>query len=114
MFFGEFDDELRPGARNAVDVCLGIQSGERVGLIADEASRSVAAALESALAERGAVRDTLLVESVARRPMTDAPREILDVLENVDAGIRCASLTRVLSSPSSTSVDRDDARSRCE
>ena len=89
MFFGEFDDELRPGARNAVEVCLGIQPGERVGLIADEASRSVAAALESALAERGAVRDTLLVESVARRPMTDAPREILDVLENVDAGILC-------------------------
>ena len=40
-----------PGARNAVDTCLSIQAGERVALIADEASGAVAASLEAALAE---------------------------------------------------------------
>lgn len=89
MFFGQFDDELRPGARNAVEVCLDVQGGEHVALIADEASRSVAAALEDALAERGAITAPVLIEDVTRRPMVDAPPEILDALEQADAGIMC-------------------------
>jgi leucyl aminopeptidase (aminopeptidase T) len=89
MFFGGFDEELRPGARNAVDVCLGIAPGERVALIADEASRGVAAALEASLVERGARPDPVLIESVVSRPMKDAPREILAALEQADAGIMC-------------------------
>lgn len=89
MFFGEFEEELRPGARNAVEVCLGIVPGERVALIADDASRNVAAALEASLAERGAEIDPVLIEAVTRRPMTNAPREILTALEYADAGIMC-------------------------
>jgi leucyl aminopeptidase (aminopeptidase T) len=89
MFFGEFDDELRPGARNAVEVCLGVQPGEQVALIADEASRSVAAALEAALAERGADPHPVLIEAITQRPMTAAPRGVLDALEHADAGILC-------------------------
>ena len=54
MLFGPASPDLLPGARNAVDTCLAIQPGERVALIADEASREVAASLERALAERGA------------------------------------------------------------
>ncbi|MBA3297618.1 MAG: aminopeptidase, partial [Acidobacteria bacterium] len=42
MYFGPFPDALCLGAHNAVDVCLDIQPGERVALIADEASRDVA------------------------------------------------------------------------
>ena len=61
MFFGSFSAELAPGARNAVDVCLNIQPGERVALIADEASREVAASLEQALADRGAEAKSLLI-----------------------------------------------------
>ena len=41
--FGPFSPELAPGARNAIEVCLAIQPRERVALIADEASREVAA-----------------------------------------------------------------------
>ena len=54
--FGPFSPELAPGARNAIDVCLAIQSCERVALVADEASREVAASLAAALraAEIGA------------------------------------------------------------
>ena len=89
MYFGPFPDTLCLGAHNAVDVCLDIQPGERVALIADEASRDVAASLEHALHERGAEAMPLSIESVAQRPMLEAPREILGLLEIADVGILC-------------------------
>lgn len=89
MYFGRFPDELCPGAHNAVDVCLNIQPGERVALIADEASRDVAASIEHALHAHRAEPTPLLIESVARRPMLEAPAEILAALEAADAGILC-------------------------
>ena len=89
MYFGSFSEELGPGARNAVDVCLNIQPGERVALIADQASREVAASLEHALANRHADARPLLIESIATRPIRSAPTQILDSLEQADAGILC-------------------------
>ncbi|HEY7500162.1 MAG TPA: aminopeptidase [Vicinamibacterales bacterium] len=89
MTFGSFAPDLLPGARNAVDVCLGIQPGERVALIADEASGEVAAALQQALGLRDAVADCLVIESVAGRPLRDAPPAARDALERADAGILC-------------------------
>src|SRR4051812_12241928 len=87
--FGSFKQELAAGAANAVDVCLAIQRGERVALLADEPSAEVAASLEQALADAGAVKDCVLIEHVASRPLTHAPREVLDALERADAGILC-------------------------
>jgi aminopeptidase len=87
--FGIPSADLAPGARNAIEVCLGIRRGERVALIADAASREVAASIASALDEVGADCDAVLVEDVATRPMTAAPPRILEVLERVDAGILC-------------------------
>jgi leucyl aminopeptidase (aminopeptidase T) len=78
-----------PGARNAAEVCLDIQPGERVALIADEASREVAASLEQALADRAAHADCLLIEALAARPLTTAPREVEAALEAADVGILC-------------------------
>ena len=89
MYFGSFSDELAPGAHNAVDVCLNIQPGERVALIADEASSEVAASLERALADRGAQAQPLLIESVAPRPIRTAPPQVLERLEQADVGILC-------------------------
>jgi leucyl aminopeptidase (aminopeptidase T) len=89
MFFGSFSPELQPGARNAVDICLDIQPDEHVALIADDASREVAAAIEAALLRRGAQLSAVLIESITPRPMTVAPREILETLEHADAGIMC-------------------------
>ncbi len=89
MYFGSLSDELAPGAHNAVDVCLNIRPGERVALIADQASRDVAASLEHALMARGADPRCLLIESVAVRPIRTAPAEVLDLLEQCDAGILC-------------------------
>src|SRR5438477_2561652 len=87
--FGSFRSELTAGAANAIDVCLSIDRGERVALIADEPSAEVAASLERALEGAGAVKECVLIERVATRPLTHAPREVLDALERADAGILC-------------------------
>jgi aminopeptidase len=87
--FGPFSPELEAGARNAIEVCLAIQPSERVALIADEASREVAASLAAALEAVGAPVESMLIEQIAARPLTQAPPEILDALERADAGILC-------------------------
>jgi aminopeptidase len=87
--FGKAPLDVLPGARNAVDVCLAIQPGERVALIADDASHEVAAGIEEALSASGARADCLRIESVSARPMLSAPPQALAALENADAGILC-------------------------
>lgn len=87
--FGPAPEDLMPGARNAVEVCLGIRTGERVALIADEESRAVAASLSRALADRGAEVDAVLIEDVAARPILEAPPDVTAALERADAGVLC-------------------------
>ena len=89
MEFGPTQLELMPGARNAVETCLAVQPGERVALIADEASRSVAASLAAALEERRAAWTGLLLEDFGPRPMKAAPQGVLRALETDDVGILC-------------------------
>ena len=89
MVFGSAAADVLPGARNAVEVCLAVQSGERVALIADDGSAEVAAALEQALGDRGARAECLRIEAVSSRPMTKPPAEALAALERADAGILC-------------------------
>jgi aminopeptidase len=87
--FGSVSPELMEGARNAIDVCLAVQPGERVALIADTPSREVAASLAAALDAAGARADAILLEDVAGRPLTAAPQPVLDALGCADAGILC-------------------------
>ncbi|CAN5567037.1 aminopeptidase [soil metagenome] len=89
MVFGPVQPDLRPGARNAVETCLAIRPGEHVALIADEASRDVAAALEQTLVDARADARCLRLESVTTRPMPGAPAAVLAALEEADAGILC-------------------------
>jgi aminopeptidase len=89
MNFGPARPELIPGARNAVETCLGIQSGESVTLIADRQSKVVAASLAYAIEKRGAATEGFLLESLAPRPLGKAPKAVLDSLEHADAGILC-------------------------
>jgi aminopeptidase len=87
--FGNAPNELTAGAKNAVEVCLGVRPGEHVLVIADEVSRSVAASLEEALRERRAKFTGLLLENFGPRPMSGAPEPVLNALEKTDVGILC-------------------------
>ena len=89
MHFGASNPELMPGARNAVETCLGVRAGEQVALIADEASRAVAASISAALEERKAGCAGLLLEDLGPRPMSAAPPEVLNALETADVGLLC-------------------------
>ena len=89
MYFGTALNELMAGAKNAVDVCLAVQPGEKVALIADEVSRSVAASMEQALQESGAEATGLLLEDFGPRPMKGAPEAVLEALETADLGALC-------------------------
>jgi aminopeptidase len=89
MSFGIAPNELMAGARNAVEVCLGVRPGEHVALIADQVSKSVAASLERALLDRGANFTGLLLEDFGPRPMSVAPEPALEALEKVDVGVMC-------------------------
>jgi len=89
MTFGPARPELAPGARNAVENCLSIKSGERVTLIADRVSAVVAASLADALEKSHAICEPFLLEDLAPRPLARAPQAVLDSLGRADAGILC-------------------------
>lgn len=89
MYFGLPEPELMPGARNAVETCLSVRPRERVALIADGASRSVAASIAAAIEDRHANYTGLLLEDFGPRPMTEAPAAVLQALETADAGVMC-------------------------
>lgn len=89
MIYGPASPDLLPGARNAVDTCLAIKPGEHVTLIADRSSGEVAASLDRALMDRGAVATCFSIEALAARPLTHAPAEVLKALEQTDVGILC-------------------------
>jgi aminopeptidase len=81
--------ELMPGARNAVETCLAVGAGEHVALIADEASKVVAASIAAAIDERSALYTGLLLEDFGPRPMSVAPADVLKTLESADVGVMC-------------------------
>ena len=87
--FGSHAADLVPGARNAVETCLAIAPGDGVALIADRASAEVASSLLEALLAAGARCHAVLIEAVADRPVTRAPRPVLDALGAADAGLLC-------------------------
>ena len=89
MFYGPAPDDLMPGANNAIEVCLAIKPGEHVALIADEASRAVAASSSRRSSDAGAQPECVLIESVSARPMRRRRAAMLDALEHADAGILC-------------------------
>ena len=82
-----FDPELTPGARNAVNVCLRIQPGEKVTVVTDEATREIAASLVHEVENVGATYRAWVLEELAPRPLGDLPSEIVDDLETSQVSI---------------------------
>src|SRR6202162_5148310 len=89
MIFGPVPPALPPGARNSGETCLAIKPGERVALIADVPSRTVAASLAAAMETVHAACTSLLLEEFGPRPIKSAPAPILDALETADVGVLC-------------------------
>lgn len=73
----DFDPALSRGAANAIHVCLGLKSTERITLITDCASAEIAAALVFEIEKTGADYHVFLLEEHDPRPHRDMPAAIL-------------------------------------
>ena len=80
-------NELQPGARNAVRVCLGLRPDERVTVITDEACRPIADALVREIDDIGSPRAVFVLEEHAPRPLTALPAEIAADMEQSPVSI---------------------------
>jgi leucyl aminopeptidase (aminopeptidase T) len=84
------DQELIPGARNAIRDCLRVKPEERVTIITDRETQEIAAALQSEIDHVGAEVAVFVLENYAPRPLTGMPQEILDDLATSQVSIFCA------------------------
>jgi len=82
-----FDPELTPGARNAVEVCLRIQQGEKVTVITDHACLEIAASMVHELERLDVAFNAFILEELAERPLHDMPHAVLDDLESSQVSI---------------------------
>ncbi len=83
----DFPAEFAPGARSAVTTCLRIQPNEKVTLIVDRATESIAASLAAQLAACGCHWNAFVLEDFAPRPLTDMPAEVLADMETSQVSI---------------------------
>ena len=74
------DQELVPGARNAIHTCLRLKPQERLTIITDAFTRDIAAALQSEVERVGSEYSLSVLEHHARRPLSYMPEIILDDL----------------------------------
>src|SRR5256714_7846807 len=81
------DADLVPGARNAIRVCLRLKPEERITVITDEATRDIAAALQSEIEEIGSEHALLVLENYDTRPLKDMPQNILHDLAQSQVSI---------------------------
>jgi len=83
----EFPEEFREGARNAVTTCLRIAKDEKVTLIADESTLTIAASIVAELQRLGCAWNAFVLEDIAERPLTGMPAEVLADMETSQVSI---------------------------
>lgn len=69
------------GAVNAIDTCLAVQASDRVVLFTDEATASIAAALEQEARKRTDDVWVIRLEELGTRPLAALPEGLLDQLD---------------------------------
>jgi aminopeptidase len=74
-------DEFREGARNAVITCLRVKPFEKVTVITDESTLTIAAAIAAELESVGCRWNAFVLDELAERPLKEMPREVLDDME---------------------------------
>jgi aminopeptidase len=89
-----FPPEFLPGARSAVETCLRIQPSEKVTLITDQATASIAASLAQELAANGCRWNAFVLEDLAPRPLVDMPKPVLADMETSDVSIFAVGVQR--------------------
>lgn len=82
-----FPAEFTPGARSAVTTCLRIDPREKVTLITDRATETIAAAIAHQLEDRGCAWDGFVLEDLAPRPLVDMPAAVLEDMESSHVSI---------------------------
>lgn len=90
----QYDPALRPGARNATQVCLRLQPDEQVTLIVDQVGLEIAAALVDQVEQTGAPYSVFVLEELAPRPLEHMPAPILADLENSQVSLFAAQAQR--------------------
>ena len=83
----EYPADFKPGAHSAVTTCLRIDPAEKVTLITDRATETIAAALGAQLAERGCPWNVFVLEDLAPRPLVDMPAAVLADMETSQVSI---------------------------
>jgi aminopeptidase len=89
-----YDQELAPGARNAIRVCLNVQPHERVTVIADRDCEDIAASLVHEIEEVGAPYKAFILEDVAQRPLINLPAAIAEDMEQSQVSILAVHVQR--------------------
>ena len=80
-------EEFSEGARNAVVTCLRISNVEKVTLICDKSTLTIAASIVSELNKVGCEWNGFVLEELAPRPLSGMPVEILNDMESSDVSI---------------------------
>src|SRR5579863_2672090 len=78
----DFPADFVPGARSAVFTCLRIQPGEKVTLITDRTTETIAASISRQLEACGCRWNGFVLEDLAPRPLTDMPAAVLEDMES--------------------------------
>ncbi len=78
---------FQEGAHNAVSTCLRITPSEKVTLITDEKTITVAAALTAELNYLGCPWNGFVLEELAARPLSTMPLAVLDDMESSQVSI---------------------------
>jgi len=71
---------LFQGAKNAVEVCMGVKSGEHVLIVTDEGTCSIGNALKRAAEKVTPYVEMYVLEDYGTRPMTSLPKEIEEAI----------------------------------
>lgn len=79
--------EFIPGARSAVTTCLRIQPSEKVTLITDWQTKSIAASLAAQLEKIGCEWNAFVLEDLAPRPLVGMPAPVLADMETSQVSI---------------------------
>jgi aminopeptidase len=83
-------DRLRDGARQAINVCLGLKKGEKVTIITDRNTLEIGKALEDVSRGITDYVDVFVLEDFGKRPLQKVPGKIKESVGSADVSVFAA------------------------